>query len=170
MSIATLTSNETGANSLIDINANFADLDTTKADLASPTFTGTPTLPTGTTGVTQSLGDNSTKLATTAFVIANSGPITLETTTGVTHSLVTTAVQRVIVWAKGTVSNNGSTAGIALKYGGTQKDVIVTINTAVDQSFSLMYTETPGAATANITVETSYGSLTNVVIIVMKIG
>lgn len=30
--ITTLTSNETGANSLIDINANFADLDTTKAD------------------------------------------------------------------------------------------------------------------------------------------
>ena len=34
----------------------------------SPTFTGTPTLPTGTIGVTQAAGDNSTKLATTAFV------------------------------------------------------------------------------------------------------
>ena len=38
--------------------------------LASPTFTGTPSLPTGATGVTQSPGDNSTKLATTAFVSA----------------------------------------------------------------------------------------------------
>jgi hypothetical protein len=39
-----------------------------KAPLASPTFTGTPVLPTGTTGVTQTAGDNSTKLATTAYV------------------------------------------------------------------------------------------------------
>lgn len=45
MAIATLTSNETGADSLTDINANFADLDTTKADSASPTFTGTVTTP-----------------------------------------------------------------------------------------------------------------------------
>ncbi len=39
-----------------------------KADKDSPTFTGSPVLPTGTTGVTQSNSDNSTKLATTAFV------------------------------------------------------------------------------------------------------
>jgi hypothetical protein len=38
------------------------------APLASPTFTGTPSLPTGTTGVTQTAGDSTTKLATTAFV------------------------------------------------------------------------------------------------------
>lgn len=36
--------------------------------LNSPAFTGTPSLPTGTTGVTQTAGDSSTKLATTAFV------------------------------------------------------------------------------------------------------
>lgn len=39
-----------------------------KADLASPTFTGTPSLPTGSTGVTQTAGNNTTALATTAFV------------------------------------------------------------------------------------------------------
>jgi hypothetical protein len=44
--------------------------DTTRAPLASPTFTGTPTLPTGTIGTTQSPGDNTTALATTAFVTA----------------------------------------------------------------------------------------------------
>jgi hypothetical protein len=38
--------------------------------LASPTFTGTPSLPTGTTGVTQTAGNNTTALATTAFVTA----------------------------------------------------------------------------------------------------
>ena len=54
-----------------------------KANLASPTFTGTPVLPTGTTAVTQSAGNNSTAIATTAFVTtANAtnanltGPIT----------------------------------------------------------------------------------------------
>lgn len=47
---------------------NIATAISTKADLASPTFTGTPVLPTATTGVTQSTSDDSTKLATTAFV------------------------------------------------------------------------------------------------------
>lgn len=42
----------------------------TKADLSGPTFTGTPTLPTGTIATTQSSSDSSTKLATTAFVQA----------------------------------------------------------------------------------------------------
>lgn len=41
-----------------------------KADLASPTFTGTPTLPTGTIATTQSAGNNTTAVATTAFVTA----------------------------------------------------------------------------------------------------
>ena len=40
------------------------------APLASPAFTGTPSLPTGTTAVTQTAGNNSTALATTAFVQA----------------------------------------------------------------------------------------------------
>jgi hypothetical protein len=44
--------------------------DTTRAPLASPAFTGTPSLPTGTTAVTQSAGNNTTAVATTAFVTA----------------------------------------------------------------------------------------------------
>lgn len=56
-----------------EINTEFANIAiavATKADLASPTFTGTPALPTGATGVTQSSGNSSTALATTAFVQA----------------------------------------------------------------------------------------------------
>jgi len=49
---------------------NIATAVSTKADTASPTFTGTVTLPTGAVGVTQSYGDNDTSLATTAFVQA----------------------------------------------------------------------------------------------------
>jgi len=47
---------------------NIATAVATKADLASPTLTGTPTLPTGTIATTQSAGNNTTALATTAFV------------------------------------------------------------------------------------------------------
>ena len=56
-----------------EIDTEFNNIQTavaTKADLASPTFTGTPTLPTGTIATTQSTGDNTTALATTAFVQA----------------------------------------------------------------------------------------------------
>ena len=56
-----------------EINTEFANIAiavATKADTSSPTFTGTPTMPTGTIGVTQSVGNNATLLATTAFVQA----------------------------------------------------------------------------------------------------
>jgi hypothetical protein len=56
-----------------------------KANLASPTFTGTPTLPTGTIATTQTAGDSTTAVATTAFVgtavanLVDSAPTTLNT-------------------------------------------------------------------------------------------
>jgi len=56
-----------------EINTEFVNISTaiaTKADLTSPTFTGSPVLPTGTTAVTQSAGNNSTSLATTAYTDA----------------------------------------------------------------------------------------------------
>jgi hypothetical protein len=53
---------------LDDVDAATARTTLGAAALASPAFTGTPSLPTGTTGVTQALGDNSTKIADTAFV------------------------------------------------------------------------------------------------------
>ena len=52
------------------------------APINSPTFTGTPSLPTGTTATTQTSTDNSTKLATTAFVqqVSSAGVIDASTT------------------------------------------------------------------------------------------
>jgi len=47
---------------------NTAVTDADLAPIASPTFTGTPTLPSGTIATTQTAGDNSTAVATTAFV------------------------------------------------------------------------------------------------------
>jgi hypothetical protein len=56
-----------------EINTEFDNIAiavATKSDTASPTFTGTPTLPTGTIATTQSSGNNTTAIATTAFVQA----------------------------------------------------------------------------------------------------
>ena len=56
-----------------EINTEFNNIAVavaTKADLLSPTFTGNPVLPTGTTGVTQGAGNNSTALSTTAYTDA----------------------------------------------------------------------------------------------------
>jgi len=73
----------------------FAEL-TGRAPIASPSFTGTPSLPTGTTGITQTAGDSSTKLATTAFAgtaAANAASSAVTTHNNVTspHSAVSTA-------------------------------------------------------------------------------
>ena len=71
----------------LDANGKVPDseIPTAIARLASPTFTGTPTLPTGTIATTQTAGNNSTALATTAFVgtavsnLVNAAPESLNT-------------------------------------------------------------------------------------------
>lgn len=63
-----------------------APSDALKADLASPTFTGTPTLPTGTIATTQAVADNSTKVATTAFVTTAGSLTALGKTSGSYYS------------------------------------------------------------------------------------
>ena len=70
-------------------NKSFATLGL--ATLASPTFTGTPSLPTGTTGITQTAGNNTTALATTAFVTA-AVPAFASVSDVLTGSSTTTAV------------------------------------------------------------------------------
>jgi hypothetical protein len=76
--------------------------------LASPTFTGTPSLPTGTIGVTQTAGDNSTKLATTAFVstAVAAGGVTVsgQDTFGTSNIATVTAAQYAGFVTAGTVS------------------------------------------------------------------
>ncbi|MDN3689897.1 Lcl domain-containing protein [Cyclobacterium jeungdonense] len=57
-SLTAITAEQAAQNTAIDLKAN----------IASPTFTGTPTLPTGTIAVTQTAGNNTTAVATTEFV------------------------------------------------------------------------------------------------------
>ena len=64
--------------------------DTSRAALNSPTFTGTPTLPTGTIATTQTPGNNTTAVATTAFVLANAGSTSFATTAQVVAATSTT--------------------------------------------------------------------------------
>jgi hypothetical protein len=66
VSATNLSGTNTGDQDLTSFATN-ANLDL-KADIASPTFTGTPTLPAGTIAVTQTAGDNSTAVATTAYI------------------------------------------------------------------------------------------------------
>lgn len=173
MAITSLATGDSGATSRTTINDNFTDLDTTKADLASPTFTGTVEAPAIklTTGATSGYFLQSDADGDASWV-ANSGAVTIETTTGTTHSLTTTAGQKVVVWAKGYDSHGVGSGTVNLKYNGATKDSVVNGNTSGSTQnvpFALMYTETPGAATQNITVDGGT-SLNSVVIIVMKIG
>ena len=71
-------------NYLDGVTSNIQTQFTNKADLASPTFTGTPSLPTGSVAVTQTAGDSSTKIATTAFVTGAIG--TLSSSVGATNT------------------------------------------------------------------------------------
>ena len=101
------------------------------------------------------------------FVNPSTGP-TIETTAGTTHSLTTIAGQRVIVLASGNPAGAAGAITINLKYNGVTKHSISSGSDSGTGGFSLHYTETPGAATQNITVDTSAGSVANVVIIVIK--
>jgi len=86
MAITTILNTDSGASSLTQINANFVDLDTTKADLASPTFTGTPIAPTASTGT------STTQVATTAFVAT---AVTNTSTSGVSAGPASSSTQTI---------------------------------------------------------------------------
>lgn len=82
-------------------------------------LSGTPALPNGTTGTTQAAGDNSTKLATTAFVAANFAPMGTGTRmafnqtaapTGWTKDTTAALNDSIMRIVTGTVGSGGSTA------------------------------------------------------------
>lgn len=96
----------------------------------------------------------------------------IETTAGTTHSLTTVAGQRVLVFAFGNLNDGGGAARtIALNYNGVaQHSVTITSGAAAtNTSFALCYKATHGAATQNVTVTTTGGTLQNVVIMVIKL-
>jgi hypothetical protein len=105
-----------------------------KANLASPTFTGLVVLPTGTIGVTQSLNDNSTKLATTAYVASAMADASGTITNSVADA-TTTSKGKILL-----AGDLGGTASIpiVMSIGGINKDNIaaaaILSNTATAQN------------------------------------
>lgn len=164
--IATINATDVIANSRTDINTNFSNLNTDKIE--------TSYLDTDTALTANSDSKIASQKATKAYIDAQTIiGLTFETTTGVTHSLTTVAGQKVIVWVKGVSQFQSSSANaLYLKYNNVTKDTVAFTGAGSSNSlwnpFALQYTETPGAATANITVTADNGSLANVVIIVLK--
>lgn len=131
MAITSLNTNDSGSTSRTVINDNFTDLDTTKADLASPTFTGTPTLPTGTIATTQSASDNSTKLATTAYVDN-------QVTAGATTAVTVVPKPNYFSTAAGTLTWNSNTTGYTAQ-------MVIPVSITVNKiSFNIDSTPTDG--------------------------
>jgi hypothetical protein len=101
----------TQLNYLSALSGNVQNQLNAKAPLASPAFTGTPTLPTGTTAVTQVAGTNNTTLATTAFVLANSDVATATTVGNATAGIALGAVGSYATVCKTTSTNAIHEAG-----------------------------------------------------------
>jgi hypothetical protein len=168
MAIVTIQSTDLITNSRANLNNNFADLEANKLP--------TSYLDTDTTLATNSDVRIPTQKAIKAYVDANAVPnsVSVESTASTTHSLTTIAGQTVMVLASGMAYFNGSGTQIdlALKYNGVTKHsyTIDTDGTGAEKyAFSMMYTEIPGAATANITVTASAGAISSVVIMVLKL-
>lgn len=108
--------------------------------------------------------------------LASNKSVEVITNASDTYSLTTIANEQVIVFAKGyNVGDNNTAHTVSLKYNGVTKDSVSCRYTdALDtDAFSLMYTETPGAATHDITVDTTRtangASVASVVMIIIKI-
>jgi len=90
----------TNATNIGTNDTDITNLQTTKADLLSPTFVGNPTAP------TPLIGDNDTSITTSAFVQANINAI--ETfTTGTSGSSVDNRTGRIWQWGQFTQSDTG---------------------------------------------------------------
>lgn len=160
------------------INANFGNLNADKVQISSvasfavATISGSnaiaPVASNGTSGqVLTSTGPASLPTFQTP-----AGAPTVSSSLTPTLSLTTAAGQAVVVWAKYRIASNGGTSPtITLKYNGVTKDTVETASAGGLSGVpgTLMYTEVPGAATQDVTVETSAGSIDSVVIIALKI-
>ena len=117
--------------------------DTTKADLASPTFTGVPAAPTA------SVGTNTTQVATTAFVnseIANDA-ILLNTVTASAQLLVGAGSASVAALSSGSAGqvltvSGSATYGLAWLDAGGGATVVMSPDEPVDQENGTLWVDT----------------------------
>ena len=97
--------------------------------------------------------------------------LSIEHSSGTTHSLTTDGNQRVFVVAIGNWGSSSTDTPILLNYDGTEKNrVNVRHGDFLDEDpFCVIYTEKPASATKNVTVTASSGTLANVDIFVLKL-
>ena len=163
-----------------------------KAPLASPTFTGTPTLPTGTIATTQTASNNTTAVATTAYVdtadalkanlssptftgtptlptgtIATTQTAADSTTKVATTAFVTTADALKANLASptftGTLTANDVTVSGNLTVSGTTTS-INTETLTVNDNIVVLNNNVTSAPTENAGIEVERGSSANVVL------
>ena len=145
---ASITANTTSINAnTASITSNIADI-LLRAPIASPTFTGTPAAPTAATS------DNSTTLATTAYVKANLATVSAGTLTGTTlastitgSSLTSVGTITSGVWS-GTAIANDKLANSTTTLGSTTLTLGGTV-TSVTGLSSLAATNLTGALSGN---------------------
>lgn len=106
------------------------------------------------------------KIAGTAN--GNTDIIAAESSYATTHSLTTVAGQRVVVIASVRPDGAAGLVTVSLQYNGVTKHSTVVGSNSDGQMVTLMYTEVPGAATANITLTTTAGTLDEPCIMVIK--
>lgn len=107
------------------------------------------------------------KIAGTAN--GNTDIIAAESSYATTHSLTTVAGQRVLVFATFRPDGAAGLTTVELKYNGVTKHSASVGSNSDGQMVMLMYTEVPGAATANITLTSSAGTLLAPCIMVLKL-
>lgn len=92
----------------------------------------------------------------------NTDIVAVQESTDALLSLVTVADQRVVVHVVGECVSSGAAGVVTLAYNGvTKQEHDVKYSNTQGGAFSLMYTEIPGAATANITVAGGGGCTIN---------
>lgn len=165
--ITTFNTNDSGATIKTGLNSNFSNLNTDKAELASPAFTGVPTAPTA------SVGTNTTQIATTAFVLANPTSPSITKSTSATPSVDTTAGQKLVIMAKGNVAVPAGTPGTITV---NMKINTVTVDTVVATQnlsggyggvapVSFLYYAIPGAQTNAITFDQTVSNLVTIMMV-----
>jgi len=119
-----------------------------KANINSQIFTGTPSLPTGTTGVTQTAGDNSTKLATTAYVatavsaVSGGGTVTGVPYTGATAAVNLGSYDLTVNSLTIGLGNGNISTNTAVGYNALAQNTTGSFNTA--NGYSTLYSNTTG--------------------------
>lgn len=99
----------------------------------------------------------------------NTDIVSIESTSGTTHSLTTVAGQKVTVFAFFQWTGIGSGATLSLAYNAvTKHSMSVTGDNTWGHSGCLSYSEVPGAATANITVSAPSGANCQIIVIKTK--